>query len=132
MPAFSDSSLTRLRQCDHRLQGVFDFVIQTFDCTILSGHRGRREQEQAFAAGNSKLRWPDSKHNSVPSMAVDAAPYPIDWDDRERATLFAGYVLGVAAARGIRLRWGGDWDRDTEVRDTEFDDLWHFELIGES
>jgi len=29
---------------------------------------------------------------------------------------------------GIRLRWGGDWDGDTELDDNKFDDLPHFEL----
>ena len=28
----------------------------------------------------------------------------------------------------INLRWGGDWDQDTEVKDNRFDDLGHFEL----
>ena len=62
-------------------------------------------------------------------MAVDVAPYPIAWDDRERQTLFAGYVLATAKALGVELRWGGDWDGDTEVRDNQFDDLVHFELV---
>ena len=34
--------------------------------------------------GRSKLSWLESKHNCEPSRAVDIAPYPIDWDDRER------------------------------------------------
>ncbi len=35
-------------------------------------------------------------------------PYPIAWDDRERQTLFAGYVLATAKSMNIVLRWGGD------------------------
>jgi len=65
----------------------------------------------------------------MPSLAVNAAPYPIDWENRERATLFAGYVLGVADEMGIKLRWGGDWNMNFETADNNFDDLWHFELI---
>jgi len=30
---------------------------------------------------------------------------------------------------GVTLRWGGDWDRDTEVQDNSFDDLVHFEIV---
>ena len=60
---------------------------------------------------------------------VDVVAYPIDWNDRERQTLFAGYVLGLAKSMGITLRWGGDWDRDTDVQDNKFDDLMHFELV---
>ena len=40
-------------------------------------------------------------------------------------------ILDTAKAMGIDLRWGGDWDRDTEVRDNSFDDLVHFEIVGE-
>ena len=29
---------------------------------------------------------------------------------------------------GLKIRWGGDWDNDTEVKDTGFKDLPHFEL----
>jgi len=81
------------------------------------------------AEGKSQVRWPDGNHNTVPSLAVDVTPYPIKWDDRERQTLFAGYVLATAKAMGVSLRWGGDWDRDTEVRDNSFDDLVHFEIV---
>jgi len=75
----------------------------------------------AYNSGRSKVKWPDGKHNRSPSMAVDAAPYPIDWQDRERFYYFAGYVMGVADmlhAEGLithRLRYGGDWDRDAQV-----------------
>lgn len=132
MPAFSEASARRLAECDERLRRVFDEAVRTFDCTILCGHRSRADQEAAFAAGKSKVRWPDSKHNSIPSRAVDAAPYPIDWEDRERATFFAGYVLATARMMGIELRWGGDWNRDTQVKDNAFDDLWHFELVEDN
>jgi hypothetical protein len=29
---------------------------------------------------------------------------------------------------GIKIRWGGDWDMDTETKDNNFDDLVHFEI----
>ena len=129
MPRFSNASAQKLATCDPRLRSVFDEVIRTFDCTIVTGHRGQAEQDEAFRAGKSKVRWPDGMHNTIPSMAVDAVPYPIDWQDRERATLFAGFVLGTALQMGIRLRWGGDWNGNWQVKDNKFDDLWHFELI---
>jgi len=56
-------------------------VVKRFDITVLCGHRGEAEQNAAYAAGNSKLKWPKSKHNKVPSEAVDIVPYPIDWED---------------------------------------------------
>jgi len=104
-------------------------VCMYFDCTIITGHRNREEQTKKFGAGLSKKMYPHSKHNSLPSMAVDVAPYPIDWADRDRFHYFAGFVMGIAKKRGIKLRWGGDWDGDTEVKDNNFDDLLHFEII---
>jgi len=29
---------------------------------------------------------------------------------------------------GLKIRWGGDWDMDTQTKDNKFDDLVHFEL----
>ena len=78
--------------------------------------------------GNSKVKFPNGKHNKSPSVAVDVAPYPIDWKDRDRFHYFGGYVLGIAAMMGLRIRWGGDWDMDTQTKDNKFDDLVHFEI----
>lgn len=138
MPAYSASSKAKLETCDPRLQAVFNRVIKFFDCTIIEGHRGEAAQNAAFAAGNSKLKWPNGKHNSLPSKAVDVAPVEyqnrkavIDWKDVQRLCFFAGQVMATAREMGITLRWGGDWDGDTELKDNSFDDLVHFE-IGET
>ena len=68
-------------------------------------------------------------HNTVPSLAVDVCPYPVVWDDREWQALFAGYILATAKAMGVTLRWGGDWSMDFGVRDNQFDNLVHFEIV---
>jgi hypothetical protein len=111
------------------LQLLFSEVIKEFDCTILEGHRGESRQNEMYRTGRSKAKYGESLHNINPSSAIDVAPYPIDWNDRERFTYFAGYVKGKAAALGIKIRWGGDWDGDWQVRDNNFDDLPHFELV---
>ena len=135
MPRFSQSSKNRLNTCHKDLRMIFNAVIPHFDNSILCGHRNEAEQMAAYNSGRSRVKWPDGKHNRSPSMAVDAAPYPIDWQDRERFYYFAGYVMGVAEmlhGEGLishRLRWGGDWNRDTQVKDNGFDDLVHFELV---
>ena len=130
MPKYSLQSQTKLSQCHPLLQQVFNEVVNDFDCTIFTGQRDQEEQDELFRQGKSKVQFPNSKHNGTPSLAVDAAPYPIDWHDRERASYFAGYVLGVGTQYDITLRWGGDWDQDWQVRDNNFDDLWHFELVN--
>ncbi len=126
---FSRRSKDRLYTCDSDLQQVFFQVVRQFDCTILGGYRDKEVQNALYANGKSKLRWPDSKHNTDPSEGVDVAPHPIDWEDLDRFRFFAGYVIGVAHSMGIQLRWGGDWDSDTQVKDNKFNDLVHFETV---
>lgn len=128
MNSFSDRSKQQLETCDPQLQELFNEVIKYFDCTILVGTRTEQEQNEAYEQGRSKLKWPQSKHNTFPSKAVDVAPYPIDWEDTQRFNYFAGVVMGIAASKGIKIRWGGDWDRDTNLKNNKFNDLPHFEL----
>jgi len=142
MPNYSKSSHNRLMTCDVRLIHVFTKVITKFDHTIICGHRIKIEQDTAFANGHSKVQFPNSKHNKYPSKAVDAGPYVtgrgIIWPDKKSKYyikdvgawhLFAGYVLATAGEMGIKLRWGGDWDRDWNLIDQRFDDLPHFEIV---
>lgn len=129
MPKFGSRSLSRLTSCDERLQCVLNEVINHVDCSVLSGYRGEKEQNRLKLEGKSQLSYPHSKHNTMPSVAVDVAPYPIDWNDLNRFRRFAGFVEGVAAAQGVKLRWGGDWDRDWDMKDNRFNDLPHFELV---
>jgi len=124
MPKFSQKSLDRLATADPRLQVVFHDVIENFDCTILCGHRGQEEQEADYAAHTTLEHWPNSKHNKIPSLAVDAMPYPVDWKDRDRIALFAGIVMGSAHRLGIKVRWGGSFET--------LKDLDHFELVEEA
>ncbi|WP_257266347.1 M15 family metallopeptidase [Endozoicomonas sp. ONNA2] len=126
---FSASSKRHLSTCDERLQCVFNKVIEHYDCTIICGHRNEAAQTLAFESGKSELQWPGSHHNELPSKAVDVMPYPINWFDYQRSAHFAGYVLGVAEEMGIKLRWGGDWDRDGQLKDHRFIDYPHFELV---
>ena len=107
---------------------LFSVVVKRFDCSVLCGYRARAEQNDLYRRGRSRLKYPNSRHNHKPSLAVDVAPYPLDWSDRERFCLFAGYVLGAADRMGIPIRWGGDWDKNTLLSDNRFDDLPHFEL----
>ena len=128
MPRFGRKSKERLASCDPMLQKLFNEVIKHVDCSVLEGHRGEERQNKFYDEGKSKVRYPNGRHNANPSLAVDVTPYPVDWEDRERQTLFAGFVLGIARGLGITIRWGGDWDMDFDVQDNKFDDFPHFEI----
>jgi len=135
MNKFSERSKTNLAQCHNDLKVLFNEVIRHFDCSVICGFRGEKEQNEAFKDGKSKLKYPQSKHNQIPSLAVDVMPYPINWEDRERMYFFAGFVM--ATARQLKamgwieneIRWGGDWNNDTDVRKETFIDLPHFEIV---
>ena len=128
MPRFGRKSKERLASCDPMLQKLFNEVIKHVDCSVLEGHRGEERQNKFYDEGKSKVRYPNGRHNANPSLAVDVMPYPVDSEDRERQTLFAGFVLGIARGLGITIRWGGDWDMDFDVQDNKFDDFPHFEI----
>lgn len=129
---FSEKSKAKLATCHKMLQVLFNTVILFRDCTIVEGHRGRDKQNKAFRNGKSKLKYPDSKHNKKPSLAVDVAPYfpgkGASYNDRQ-CLYFAGYVMRTAQVLDIPVRCGFDWDGDGDVNDQNFNDGVHFEII---
>ena len=131
MPSFGITSQRRLVTCHPNLRLLCDEVIKDIDIAVICGHRSKEEQDRAYELGRSTVKWPNSKHNSMPSMAVDIGPYPINWDNLYQWRMFGGYVLWKAECLGINIRWGGDWDRDGDMWDHRFIDMPHFELIGE-
>ena len=129
MYPWSPTSENRLISCHPDIIKVANEVRLYVDSTVVYGFRGEAEQEEAFRRGDSMVHFPFSKHNKYPSRAIDLLPYPIDWFDLRRLYYFGGFVLGVANSLDIKLRWGGDWDGDFQVKDQRFNDLAHFELV---
>lgn len=132
MPKFSHKSKNNLATTHRLLQHVFNEVIKHVDCSVLEGYRDEEKQNEAYEKGNSQVKFPHSKHNTYPSMAVDVVPYPIDWNDKPRLTYFAGIVIGISRVvligTGYELISGIDWDNDTNIREHNFLDYPHFEL----
>lgn len=128
MPQFSERSKRNLAQCDEKLQILFNTVIKYYDCTVICGFRNEADQNEDFENGKSKLQWPNSKHNKLPSKAVDVIAFPINWSDTKKHIHFGGFVQGMAEAMGIKIRWGGDFNMNGKFDDRFFDAV-HFELI---
>ncbi|MEK9895357.1 MAG: M15 family metallopeptidase [Burkholderiaceae bacterium] len=126
MPNLSDKSKSKLYTCHEDLVRVVERAIvlvpNEYDFSVLCGHRTQEEQEDVFKKGYSKLRWARSKHNQVPSLAVDIVPYPIDWNDISKYYAIATYIFKAASKENVELRWGGHW--------TTFKDYPHWELVG--
>ena len=137
---FSDTSKEKLLTCHIDLQLICNHVINIIDVVVIEGKRDLKKQQEYFRDGHSKLDGviKKSKHQVSEenpfSMAVDIAPYPLDWGDLPRFYFLAGIFKGVAfelQQQGLikhSVRWGGDWDGDNSFNDQRFNDLPHFEL----
>lgn len=128
MPVFGKRSEAHLATLDPDLALVLRDAIEIYDFSVICGYRGEKAQNEAFATGASKKQYPESIHNESPSLAVDVAPYPIDWNDNLAFARLFGIIEACAHNRGMRLRWGGDWDNDGESNDQSFMDIGHLEL----
>ena len=124
MYRFGKKSKERLKGVDSNLVKVLNELIKIMDVTIIEGVRSKERQEQLLAQGKTKTKY--SKH--ITGKAVDLAPYPINWEDREMFHYMGGMLRGIGQSMGLKIRWGGDWDRDTELKDNKFQDYPHYEL----
>ena len=127
MPKFGKSSLERLATCDHRLQEVLHEAIKIVDFSVLCGHRNKHQQNALYPK-QSKVQWPNSRHNSTPARAVDVAPYPVDWSDTNRFSFLAGLIIGIGKTKGYTITWGADWDSDGNINEHKFLDFPHFQI----
>lgn len=126
----SPSSETRLSTCCSDLQRVVRTLLKVFDVKVIWGFRSQEEQDKAFDDGVSTKKFPDSMHNMSPSEGVDIVPYPQLYDaPREKFVQMAGLMIGIGISMDIVIRWGGDWDMDTDLHDQKFMDLAHFETV---
>lgn len=123
----------KLAQAHRDLQRVVKRVAAKLDVYLIFSFRGEKDQTKAYVEGKSQLPWPESKHNRLPSHAIDLAPAgpdgKIDWDDTKAFLELAAAVFEAAKAEGVTLRWGGDWDRDGKAQERGEWDLVHFELV---
>ena len=124
MPRFGKTSKERLKGVKPKLVNVLNELVKIMDVTIIEGLRTEARQKELVAQGKSKTKY--SKH--LQGKAVDLAPYPINWKDRERFHYMGGMVRGIGKQMGVRIRWGGDWDSDGDINDNKFDDLVHVEI----
>lgn len=106
----------------HITRSARDFVVFRVTC----GYRGQVEQDEAFASGLTKCRYPTSKHNKESdgkpcSLAVDLYPAGIhskNWNEPDEVIIWDNLMKAMFRAAfdvGIQLRWGGSfnggWDK---------------------
>jgi len=119
-----------LSECDEPLQRIAYVAITGYGFTVICGHRGEQEQNTAYENGFSTKKFPDSKHNSIPSRAMDIIPDAGGWNaGREQFILMIGIIKGVALSLGIPIRCGIDFNMDNNLQNDNFIDSAHVELI---
>lgn len=135
MAAFGAGSERQLAGVHEGLVGVCREAIKIMDFTVLQGVRSVEQQAANIVSGVSWTK--NSKHllqADGTGHAVDLAPFrpnlQINWKDVEMFCVLAGVMRACAHYRGVRLRWGGDWDSDDSTTDELHRDYGHFELAG--
>ena len=121
---------------ENKLDGVHPDLIKVvkkaaekYNFVVLEGVRSIERQQELFDTGKSKTM--DSKHllqQDGYGHAVDLAPDPTDWNDREQFVALGFFVQGIAYEMGIELRLGTDWDGDLNIKEHSFFDGPHMEL----
>ncbi len=118
-----ESSLAALGTAHPDLQRLIKLVSQYVDAgalkyagivdiAVLCGYRDKAGQDAAVLKKTSKTPWPKSKHNRMPSDAVDVAVFPVNYNDKTYAGKMAvlhAFICGVAARIGVEL-FNIDWD----------------------
>lgn len=127
-----------------------------FDCVVSEGLRSKEQMRVNWGKGRTgaqciacgidpkyaqpgagKVTWLANPYNSKHGQGEAADVYPLVGG--KLATVHANLplframydaVMGAAQEQGVSLRYGGNWDRDSNLFETGEDDAVHFELIG--
>lgn len=122
----NSASLAKLKECHPDLIKLINRVDEIYPVHVICGHRNEADQNKAFEEKKSKLKFPDSKHNSKPSKAVDVVPDPdrnpktISWVDLTQYEIMCLAIEAAADELEIKIRLG---------RDFSFKDFPHVELV---
>lgn len=131
MYSYSKRSKEKLGECHPLLQTLFNKAIEKYDITIVCGVRDEETQNGYFARGSSQVKYPNSKHNKTPSLAVDFCVYHrlggASYNELDMIAV-AGFIEGLAVQMGIPVRCGFRWNHQFPS-ENKFMDAGHIELI---
>jgi hypothetical protein len=141
---FNEKSLKILETCHSDLQAIFEEIIKNFCCIITKGFYDESSQNKDYSQGITKHQWPNGKHNTFPSLSIDAYPsnaclHPQNQREKnlyiQMMSFFGGRVIETANALlrdgkiSHKLIWGAGIGEDFDTEDHNFLDYAHFELI---
>ncbi len=131
---FGERSRNNLKDVHPLLAEIANEALQISesDFTVICGHRDKAGQDAALRARTTKVAFPNSAHNQMPSCAIDVIPYPFtNWEDKAMLTKWkqiADAFMSAAKKRNVMIRWGGDFNRDGNKTTRDSWDSPHFEL----
>ena len=131
----SDRSLQRAKGVNPKLINLILLAIKRtpidFGVAYMGGLRTAEEQNQLFKDGYSKcdgyLKL--SKHQLGEAIDLNVFVGSKLVENKEMLCVVAGTMFSCASELNINLRWGLDWDSDGDIRDNNFNDQYHFELL---
>ncbi len=111
--------------CEKKLKDGHETLVKAFKAVVSAypnAHvswtfRSEQEQNEAHKRGASRLKWPDSKHNKKPSLAMDLFQIR---DDGVASWDLAFFKACAELLRPTGIKCGLDWER--------FKDPPHFEV----
>jgi peptidoglycan L-alanyl-D-glutamate endopeptidase CwlK len=140
----SDRSISRLDGVHSELRAIVTDAAARcpFSFIVTEGVRTKERQAELYAQGRTKpgkkVTWsmdsrhlrsgPDSTGKAVDLCPCDAKGNPL-WEDRAKFLALGKLMFSIAAERGIRIRWGYDWDGDGITMEAGEYDGPHFELV---
>lgn len=110
MYKFGKKSKSNVLTCVKEIQLIADDVLKHLDITCIYGKRNELEQNKLFKNGSSKLKYPESAHNTEPlSFAGDFAVWNskinnVDWDHLETFCRMRELFNYYAGKRGFKLK----------------------------
>ena len=109
MKELTKLSKQRLITCIEPLQLLVEEINKQMHINVSVGHREQSEQDKAFKEGKSQLKYPQSKHNKIPSLAVDIYPIANNQIAWEKFDELGVLIKETAKRLNIPITWGGDW-----------------------
>ena len=132
MYSFGKISTERLKTIHPIGQLILNDAIKVVDFSIICGLRNEQDQDEAFRNNKSTKQFPDSRHNKTNdpqfelikhdiSDAWDIAPWPTLYSNEKYILIVAGVIKACAERYSVKLRWGGDWNGNGKLNDSNSD-----------
>lgn len=118
----SNHDLRLLASADNRIQQFVTKLAQvsTIPFMVTETSRSFAAQQAAYDSGHSHALPGQSPHDFTPSLAVDLAPLPVNWQNVQPFEELAHYAKIASTVIGIPITWGGTFPHLV--------DMPHFEL----